>query len=99
MSWRPERSGVEPPFVFGSRNKRWLDFARHDSLIDWDIPSGELALAGCWKTSFGKDAPPPSCALHFWVTHSVAPRSFCPNTRNYGACRGPLASSRFSAAF
>jgi hypothetical protein len=26
---------VEPPFVFGSRNnrnKRWLDFARHDSL-------------------------------------------------------------------
>ena len=29
------RSRVEPPFVFGSRNnrnKRWLDFARHDSL-------------------------------------------------------------------
>jgi hypothetical protein len=25
--------GVEPPFVLGSRNKRWLDFARHDSLI------------------------------------------------------------------
>jgi hypothetical protein len=25
MGW-----GVEPPFVFGSRNKRWLDFARHD---------------------------------------------------------------------
>ena len=33
VSWRPERSGVEPPFVFSSRNKRWLDFARHDSLI------------------------------------------------------------------
>ncbi len=25
--------GVEPPFVFGSRNKRWLDFTRHDNLI------------------------------------------------------------------
>ena len=24
--------GVEPPFVLGSRNKRWLDFARHDNL-------------------------------------------------------------------
>ena len=33
---------VEPPFVFGSRNKRWLDFARHDSLVDWDIPTGGL---------------------------------------------------------
>jgi hypothetical protein len=33
--------GVEPPFVFGSRNKRWLDFARHDNLICRDIPTGE----------------------------------------------------------
>jgi hypothetical protein len=24
-----------------------------------------------------------------WITHSVAPRCFCPNPRNYGACRGP----------
>jgi len=31
--------GVEPPFVFDSRNKRWLDFARHDSLICRDTPT------------------------------------------------------------
>jgi hypothetical protein len=30
---------VEPPFVFDSRNKRWLDFARHDSLICRDTPT------------------------------------------------------------
>ena len=40
------------PLFFGSRNKRWLDFARHDSLICWDIPIGEplwgsKVLAGC----------------------------------------------------
>jgi hypothetical protein len=40
MSWRPERSGVEPPFVFGNGNKRWLDFARHDSLICLEIHAG-----------------------------------------------------------
>jgi hypothetical protein len=37
-----EPRSLESPFVFGSRNKRWFDFARHDSLIDWDIPTGNL---------------------------------------------------------
>jgi hypothetical protein len=27
------RRGAEPPYVFGGRNKRWLDFARHDNWI------------------------------------------------------------------
>ena len=34
MSRRPERSGVEwsHPLFFSGLNKRWLDFARHDTL-------------------------------------------------------------------
>ncbi len=35
------RRGVESPFVFSRRNKRWLDFARQDSLIYRDTPTGE----------------------------------------------------------
>ncbi len=36
------RRGAEPPYVFFSdRNKRWLDFARHDTLVCRDIPTGK----------------------------------------------------------
>ncbi len=44
---------VEPPFVFGSRNTRWHDFARHDSL-KLSMPSMEkpkLAMRSLKKRS------------------------------------------------
>ncbi len=36
--------GVEPPLFFSNGNKRWLDCARHDSLIWWDIPPEESCV-------------------------------------------------------
>src|SRR5208337_2564178 len=49
MSWRPERSGAEPPFVCGSRNKRWLDFARHDS--------PNMSGYTCWEPAWHRRLP------------------------------------------
>jgi hypothetical protein len=37
--------GVEPSLVFGSRNKRWLDFARHDSMDISENTSSGIRIA------------------------------------------------------
>jgi hypothetical protein len=29
------------PLFFSNRNTRWLDFARHDSMMYWNTPIGE----------------------------------------------------------